>query len=80
TTPNLAEAETNRALIDRAQLVIVVADSSKWATVGLADFGPLSVADVLITDDGLPEEARAVLSEAVGELVVVSVAAEGTRA
>jgi DeoR/GlpR family transcriptional regulator of sugar metabolism len=72
TTPNLAEAETNRALISRARQVIVVADSSKWATVGLADFGPLSVADVLITDEGLPAEARATLAEFVGELMVVS--------
>ncbi|MCW2493693.1 MAG: transcriptional regulator, DeoR family [Frankiales bacterium] len=50
----------------------MVADSSKWATVGLADFGPLSVADVLITDEGLPAEARATLAEFVGELMVVS--------
>jgi DeoR/GlpR family transcriptional regulator of sugar metabolism len=74
TTPNLAEAETNRALIARARKVIVVADSSKWGTVGLADFGPLSVADVLITDDGLTAEARAALSDAVGELIVVAYA------
>ena len=71
TTPNLAEAETNRALIARAREVIVVADSSKWGTVGLADFGPLSVADVLITDDGLSADARAAISDAVGELIVV---------
>lgn len=71
TTPNLAEAETNRALISRAREVIVVADSSKWGTVGLADFGPLSTADVLITDDGLPDDARAALTDAVGELIVV---------
>ena len=77
TTPNLAEAETNRSLIDRAQTVIVLADSSKWSIVGLADFGPLSIADILITDDGLSAEARAVLGEAVGELIVVPVAAAG---
>ncbi len=77
TTPNLAEAATNRALIDRAQVVIVLADSSKWATVGLADFGPLSIADILITDDGLPDEARAVVKEAVGELVLVPASADG---
>jgi DeoR/GlpR family transcriptional regulator of sugar metabolism len=71
TTPNLAEAETNRALIARAREVVVVADSSKWGTVGLADFGPLSVADVLITDEGLTSDARAAISEAVGELMVV---------
>ncbi|HEX8093292.1 DeoR/GlpR family DNA-binding transcription regulator [Jatrophihabitans sp.] len=79
TTPNLAEAETNRSLIERAQTVIVVADSSKWATVGLADFGSLSAADILITDDGLPNEAQAVLSEAVGKLIVVPTAPEGSR-
>jgi DeoR/GlpR family transcriptional regulator of sugar metabolism len=77
TTPNLAEAETNRSLISRAREVIVVADSSKWGTVGLADFGPLSVADVLITDDGLSAEARAALSELVGELIVVPAVYDG---
>jgi DeoR/GlpR family transcriptional regulator of sugar metabolism len=79
TTPNLAEAQTNRSLIERAQVVIVLADSSKWGTVGLADFGPLSTADILITDDGLPNEARTVLNEAVGELVVVPAAPESSR-
>jgi DeoR/GlpR family transcriptional regulator of sugar metabolism len=76
TTPNLAEAETNRALIDRARVVVVVADSSKWATVGLADFGPLSIADILITDDGLSEEARAAIGEVVGELILVPFVSE----
>jgi len=71
TTPNLAEAETNRSLLARAREVIVIADSSKWGTVGLATFGECSVADVLITDDGLPAEARTSLGEAVGELIVV---------
>ena len=78
TTPNLAEAETNRALISRAREVIVVADSSKWGTVGLADFGPLSTADVLITDDGLTDDARAALTEAVGELIIVPYNHEAT--
>jgi DeoR/GlpR family transcriptional regulator of sugar metabolism len=78
TTPNLAEAETNRALISRAREVIVVADSSKWGTVGLADFGPLSVADVFITDEGIPADARAALHEAVGELIIVPYPREET--
>lgn len=72
TTPNLAEAETNRALISRARSVVVVADSTKWGAVGLAGFGPLSIADVLITDDGLPDAAREVVAEAVGELIIVT--------
>ena len=35
---------TNRALISSAREVIVLADSTKWGLVGLADFGPLSSA------------------------------------
>jgi DeoR/GlpR family transcriptional regulator of sugar metabolism len=70
TTPNLAEAQTNRVLIASAQQVVVLADSTKWGTVGLADFGPLSTADTLVTDAGLPAEARTYLSDAVGELLV----------
>lgn len=70
TTPNLAEAETNRAFLGHARKVVVVADHTKWRTVGLASFGALSSADVLVTDDGIDEEARTVLEETVGELVV----------
>lgn len=73
TTPNLAEAQTNQALIASARQVVVMADSTKWGTVGLAEFGRLSVADVLITDDGISEEARSILEKLVGELIVVRV-------
>jgi DeoR/GlpR family transcriptional regulator of sugar metabolism len=71
TTPNLAEAKTNQALIASAQQVIVVADSSKWGVVGLADIGPLAAASVVITDNGLSDSARRILSEEVEELVEV---------
>lgn len=78
TTPNLAEAETNRALISSAREVIVLADSTKWGMVGLADFGPLSSADIVITDDGLPADARAALEDAVDEVIVVSPTPDST--
>ncbi len=71
TTPNLSEAQTNRIFIERARQVVVLADSSKFGTVGLADFGPLALADVLITDDALTPAARQVLGEHVTELIVV---------
>lgn len=77
TTPNLAEAHTNQALIASARQVVVLADSTKWGTVGLADFGALSVADVLITDNGISSDAREVLEEQVGELIVVEVPETG---
>lgn len=73
TTPNLAEATTNRAFLDAAREVIVLADSSKWGVVGLADIAPLSAAAVVITDDELPEEARRLLSDTVESLVTVEV-------
>ena len=72
TTPNLAEAETNRAMIACANQVIVCADATKWGAVGLASFATLSAADILITDDALSAEAHAVLSDRVGTLIVVS--------
>ena len=73
TTPNLAEAETNRALIAGANRVVICADSTKWGAIGLASFAPLSAADVLISDSGLPKEARAILVEEVGSLQIAEV-------
>lgn len=71
TTPNLLEAETNRALVESARRLVVVADHTKWGEVGLSTIARLDEADVLVTDTGLPADARAVLAEEVGELVVV---------
>ena len=73
TTPNLLEAETNRAMIAAARTLVVVADSSKWGVVGLSAMAQLSQADVLVTDSGLPHGARETLDAAVGRLDVVEV-------
>jgi DeoR/GlpR family transcriptional regulator of sugar metabolism len=69
TTPNLAEAETNRTFIRVARKVVVLADHTKWGLMSLSSFARLSDVDVLITDDGLPDEARAAATEQVGEIV-----------
>jgi DeoR/GlpR family transcriptional regulator of sugar metabolism len=71
TTPNLAEAATDRALISCAREVIVLADSSKWGVVGLADIAPLSAAHTVITDDKLPHDGARVLRERVASVVMV---------
>ncbi|WP_018347892.1 DeoR/GlpR family DNA-binding transcription regulator [Longispora albida] len=71
TTPNLMEAETNRLLVAAARRVVVLADHTKWETVGIATIAALGEADVVITDAGLPAEAQAILAGEVGELVVV---------
>jgi DeoR/GlpR family transcriptional regulator of sugar metabolism len=72
TTPNLLEAETDRALMDCAARVVVVADASKRGVVGLSSFAPLDAVDVLVTDDSLAEPARSELEHHVGELVVAA--------
>ncbi len=72
TSPNLAEAETNRAMITQATRVVVLADSSKWQTVGLASWGDLTDADVVITDTGLGPGAVDALSAAGPEVVLVA--------
>ena len=60
-TPNLAEAETNRRLVQSARRVVVVADHTKWGKVGLSSFASLERIDTLVTDAGLPSEARGVV-------------------
>ncbi len=52
TTHHEVEAHTNRALIDRASRVLVVADSSKIGTVAFARICELSHVGELITDTG----------------------------
>ncbi|MGN8246500.1 DeoR/GlpR family DNA-binding transcription regulator [Cellulomonas soli] len=72
TTPNLAEAATDRALAACATTTTVLADHTKWGVVGLARILPLDQVDVLVTDALLPPGARAALADAVGELVVTA--------
>jgi DeoR/GlpR family transcriptional regulator of sugar metabolism len=69
-TPNLAEAETNRRLVQSARRVVVIADHTKWGTVGLSSFATLEQVDTLVTDSGLPGEARAEIAEHLDRLVV----------
>ncbi len=70
TTPNLMEAETNRAFAAATEQLIVLADHTKWGVTGLSTQATLGDAAVLITDSGLPASARTVLIERVGRLVL----------
>ncbi|WP_405392478.1 DeoR/GlpR family DNA-binding transcription regulator [Streptomyces sp. NBC_01102] len=69
-TPNLAEAETNRRLVRAARRVVVVADHTKWGTVGLSSFATLDEVDSFVTDAGLPDGARREIEEHLPGLVV----------
>lgn len=70
TTPNLMEAETNRAMVRSGRRLVVVADHTKWATVGLAGIAALEEANVLVSDWGLPVAVQEHLTERVGQLIV----------
>lgn len=70
TTPNLLEAETDRALVAAAGRTVVVADHSKWGVVGLARIVGLADVDLVITDQGVPTDAADSASDTV-DLVLV---------
>lgn len=69
-TPNLAEAETNRAFVASARRVVVVADHTKWGVVGLSTFAALAEVDTWVTDVGLGAEAAEAAREEIRELVL----------
>ncbi|NDL58495.1 DeoR/GlpR family DNA-binding transcription regulator [Phytoactinopolyspora mesophila] len=71
TTPNLLEADTDRALVAAGRRLVVLADHTKWATVGISTIAALEDADVVITDEHLPEEAQKVLREKVADVRLV---------
>lgn len=64
TTHHEIEAGTNRALLERARTVIVVADSSKIGKVAFARICQLAQVDELITDDGAALDALVALRDA----------------
>ncbi|WP_326696206.1 DeoR/GlpR family DNA-binding transcription regulator [Streptomyces sp. NBC_01754] len=71
-TPNLAEAETNRRLVGAARRVVVVADHTKWGKVGLSSFASLDEVDTFVTDAGLSDEVRREMEEHLPGLVVAA--------
>lgn len=75
TTPNLLEAETNRALIGTAQRAVALADHSKWGVVGIATYARLSQVHTVVSDTGLPEQARRELEEHVDQVILARLSA-----
>jgi DeoR family transcriptional regulator of aga operon len=64
TTHHDVEAHTNRALIDHARRVIVVADGSKVGRLAFARICPIAEVDELITDSSADPEELEQLREA----------------
>ena len=70
TTPNLSEADTNQAFVAAGQRLVVLADHTKWGIIGISTIVPLDRADVVVSDEDLPEEGRAVIRESAGDLLL----------
>lgn len=73
TAPSLAEAETSRGFVRAAGRLVVLADSAKWGRVGLMAYADLSQLDVLVSDDGLPQEVRSAVAAQVQVLEIARV-------
>ena len=73
TTPNLMEAETDRALVEAARRLVILADHTKWGVVGISSIARLDEADVLVTDNGLDPQAQVELAGHVGDLMLARV-------
>ncbi len=79
-TPNMLEADTNRAFIAAAGQVVVLADHTKCGITGLSTFARLSDANIVITDDRIAPDDRAMLDDAVERVMMVSTAAGDSAA
>jgi DeoR family transcriptional regulator of aga operon len=58
TTHNPTEARINRVLIDRASVVVVVADHTKIRRKTFAQIAPINLVSVVITDSEIEDDAR----------------------
>ncbi len=70
TSPNMNEAETNRAFIEASDQLVVLADHTKWDVTVLSSFASLEDADVVISDTRLPASAIEILQTRSGRLVL----------
>jgi len=73
TTPNIAEAQTNRALIEIGARLTVLADHTKYREVGTNVFARLRRVDNLIVDDGLAVGDQGIIEAHVGRLTIAAV-------
>jgi DeoR family transcriptional regulator of aga operon len=71
TTPNLLEARVNRAMVEAAEKVVAVCDSSKFNRRSLSLIVGASAIDHVITDSNLsPEEVKAIRDAGIEVTVV----------
>jgi DeoR family transcriptional regulator of aga operon len=70
TDPSIEVSQVKRAMIQAARQVILLVDSSKWHKVGFAKVARLAAVSTIVSDIGLPEDARAAIQRAGVELIL----------
>jgi DeoR/GlpR family transcriptional regulator of sugar metabolism len=70
TSPNMLEAETDKALVESSGRLVVTADHTKWGVTGVSTIARLDRADMVITDEDLDASARTILAAAAAKLVL----------
>jgi DeoR/GlpR family transcriptional regulator of sugar metabolism len=71
TSPNLAEAETNRVFLQTTERFVMLADHTKWNVAGLSTFASLDRPSTVISDARLPAEAQRALRESRSDVRIV---------
>ena len=70
---HLQLAETEQAMLRAAGRVVVVADSSKFGQKSLTLVSPLDAIDLVVSDNGLPDDWRQKIAAAGSQLIVAQV-------
>jgi DeoR/GlpR family transcriptional regulator of sugar metabolism len=70
TYPALSDIPVKRAMIDAAETIILVADSSKIGARSFSALGGLDLVDTLVTDDAIRDEDRAAIAAAGVEIII----------
>lgn len=70
TTPNMLEAQTNRAFMRAAARQVVLADHTKWGVTGLCQIAQLGEVDALVTGSQLDAEAAEILRQSIDAVVL----------
>ncbi len=74
TAGSLAAAGVGRRLVESARRLVVLADHARWGVTGIATVAALDEADVVICDNGLPDDAYVALTDHAGRLVLAATA------
>jgi DeoR/GlpR family transcriptional regulator of sugar metabolism len=80
TSPNMSEAETNRAFIDASDQLVILCDHTKWDVTVLSSFASLEDADVVISDTRLPSAAAEILQTRSARVILADADSDSSSA